>query len=121
MKKIILIMLVLMTVGLAFGFDNGFTVNNRSSKRLIIGIRCGGGDFSEVGRTSPGTSVYAPGWSGLTYEIIAVVGTNLSLRIPGYYEIQTHILEWGAGQDNIVDFHFPHLDPVDPGNPGQNQ
>ncbi len=121
MKKIIIIMLVLMAVGLAFGFDNGFTVNNRSSKYLSIGYRTPGGSYMNIVYLSPGTAVYYPGWSTVTYEITAVVGHNFYLRIPGYYESQTHTLEWGAGQDNVVDFYFSHLDPLDPGNPGQNQ
>ena len=121
MKKIFMIMLVLLTIGVVFGFDNGIDVNNRSSKRLIIGVRNGSGPFVELGQTFPGTTVYSPGWSGVTYDIIAVVGTNLNLRIPGYYEIQTHTIEWGYGQDNSVNFYFSHLDPVDPGEPGQNQ
>ena len=116
-----MIMLVLLTIGVVFGFDNGIDVNNRSSKRLIIGVRNGSGPFVELGQTFPGTTVYSPGWSGVTYDIIAVVGTNLNLRIPGYYEIQTHTIEWGNGQDNSVNFYFSNLDPVDPGEPGQNQ
>ncbi len=121
MKKIIIIMLVLMTVGIVWAYDGSFFVHNNSSKIITVGLIQNGGSIQQPTTLSPHTACYLNGLVSVTYDIKAVVGSNINILIPGYYEIQTHTLLPGGTSNNIISFEFSNLNPVDPGDPGQNQ
>ncbi len=121
MKKIIIIMLVLMTVGIVFAYDAVASAGNNSGRVITVGIAFKDTDAYQFVTTLGAGSANLLGWSGLPYDIIAVIGTDINIRIPGYYQIKQVTLEYGSSPNNNVSFDFSHLDPVDPGNPGQNQ
>ena len=121
MKKIIIIMLVLLTVGVVFGYDAVATAYNRANRVITVGMAFHGtNNYRYVTTLSHGSADFL-GWSGLPYDIIAVIGTDINIRIPGYYEIKQINLEPGSCDNNRVSFDFSNLEPVDPGNPGQSQ
>ncbi len=121
MKKIIIIMLVLLTVCVVNAYDAVATAYNNSNEVITVGIAFHGTNDYRFVTTIGHGGANLLGWSGLPYDIIAVVGRNIDVRIPGYYEIKHVTLEYGSSSNNNVSFDFSNLDPIDPGNPGQNQ
>ncbi len=120
MKKIIIIMLVLMTVGIVCAYDAVAVAENNTGRVITVGIAfMGTNNYQQVTTTSGAANLL--GWTGLPYDIIAVIGTNINIRIPGYYQVKQVTLEHGSSPNNKVIFDFSHLDPVKPGDPGQNQ
>jgi len=116
MKRLLVIMLILVAVGLvsASAFDAVVTASNKSNTYILVSIGAPGGDYSMHTMLSPGSCCNLLGYTGLPYNIKAEVLSFPDFMPTGRYEIKTLTLKWGSHPDNLVRFYFNGLTPVWP-------
>jgi|SRR5690554_344861 len=94
-KRLLVIMLIIVAVGVVSAYDAQVCVKNKSNKMLQFSIAPPGGDYSNHTLVPPGSRTYLPGWTGLLYNIKAEVTAFPDWLPTGQYQIKPITLKWG--------------------------